>query len=346
VQNRKRLLLIGFGSIGLTHVKKASNFFNEVTVIDLNENKEQELLLLSKLLTIDVKFFNSIDELASDEKFDLIVIANWGPDHMQTFKKVSMLSSNILIEKPLVSRLSDLLVLKEQSTKGKIIIANHQWNYSGFKDKVKELQNQYTLGKINGAQVLGGAKCLVTNGIHYLALTSHLLEQFPKTVIGVSSSHNINPRRSDFVYYEGVSAWQYEGGQYLSIHFQNSSHVSETFRILFEHGIIEVKKGKMRAHTIGNQERDSISKPARTLHPTVKSQFVDAFTNENDTDGLDKLYKGFIEKTYIVEDFEPGYQASLGILASLFSSMKGSQVKISNLEQADEDEASIEWNIT
>jgi predicted dehydrogenase len=346
VPTSKRLLLIGFGSIGLTHIKKASKFYKEITVVDLIGNKKQELLLLSKLLTINVKFFRSIDELAANEKFDLIVIANWGPDHMQTFKRVSMLSSNILIEKPLVSRLSDLFILKEQSIKGKIIIANHQWNYSGFRDKVKELQNQYILGEINGAQVLGGAKCLVTNGIHYLALTSQLLEQYPKTVMCVSSSHNINPRRSDFVYYEGVSAWQYEGGQYLSIHFQNSSHVSETFRILLENGFIEVKRGKMRAHTIGIQERESISKPARTLHTTVKSQFVDAFTNENETDGLDKLYKGFLEKSYIAKDFEPGYQASLGILASLFSSKKGSQVKISNLEQADNNEASIEWNIT
>ena len=115
MRNSKKLLLIGFGSIGLTHIKKASKCFKEITVVDLDENKKQELLLLSKLLTINVKFFRSVDELAANEKFDLIVIANWGPDHMQTFKRVSMLSSNILIETSNESEVDSNLAILDKS---------------------------------------------------------------------------------------------------------------------------------------------------------------------------------------------------------------------------------------
>ena len=342
----KRLLLVGMGSIGTTHFSKASRIFNHITVLDVDESKELKVQTLGESLGIKTRYVKSTDNLFDGPEFELIVLANWGPDHASTYRNISKLSNNFLIEKPLTSKIGDLLFLREEVSAGKIIITNLQRNYSGFKEKVSDLQGAYDLGDLCGAQLFGGAKCLVTIGIHFLSLTSKLLGQYPSSVMAITNSRNINPRRNDFLYFDGVSVWEYGSGRFLSMHLQNNSHIGETFRILFEKGLIEVKNGLASVLAIPFEDRRVLDRPTKTAHPSQSLMSFEAFTIGNGKDGLDAIYEGFAEHTHKPEDFESGYQATLGIIASLLSSERKMSVNIQDIESIDSQLILKDWTIT
>jgi len=204
----------------------------------------------------------------------------------------------------------------------------------------------HDLGDLCGFQLFGGAKCLVTNGIHYLSLASNLLEEYPTSVMAMINATRINPRRKDFLYYEGVAGWAYSSDRYLSMQLHNSSHVSETLRIIFQNGIIEVKKGKMSALVIPREDRRALLHPAKTLHPSILSESVEAFTLGHEQDGLDVIYNMFLNHTHNPKDFDSGYQATLGIIASLVSSSQKTLIDIHDLEFFDNQLTISDWNIT
>lgn len=346
MESSKKLLLVGLGSIGITHFKKASRKFKSITVVDVDESKQTKVEELSRTQEVEASYLQNLDEIEKNEFFDLIVLANYGPDHYTTYKKLSTNSSHFLIEKPLTSKISDLLLLRREVSTEKIVITNLQWNYSGFKDKVLELREKNELGEIQGLQLLGGAKCLVTNGIHYLALSSQLLDSCPSSVLAMTESAKINPRRSDFAYYGGISAWRFPGNRFLSMHLQNESQVSEAYRVLFQNGIIEVRKGQMTTYSIPSEDRQLLVKPSKTLHALRASEAVDAFTFSNDQDGLDEIYKRFAEGSFLSYEFESGYNATLGILASLYSSRTGTLIDLENSKWIHEIDSELDWNIT
>ncbi len=342
----KKLLLIGFGSIGLTHFKKASKLFDDITVIDIDERKRRDVLLLGKLMGIKSRFLTDIKQIHGRELFDLIVIANWGPDHIQTYREVSNLSWSFLIEKPLVSKLKDLRELRKQSCHGKIIIANHQWLYSGFHQKVLDMQVNYDLGPLSGIQVFGGSRCLVTNGVHFLAMASQLFSHYPSSVYSIINPLKINPRGENFNYYGGVSVWNYATGGQLSVHFQLASNVSETARILFQNGFLQIEDGNMEVYAISVEDREKLAKPSWTIRPNKTSKIFSSFSYSSGRDGLDEIYRKFSENSFSLNDFDPGYHSTLGILASLHSSKEEQVVNISDFERIDDDSSQYDWKIT
>jgi len=329
----------------MTHLLKASNFYPDITVVDIDSSKEDVVKKYGKTLGIDIVFADSLHSEVL-KTFDLIVIANWGQDHVSTYRQVSGLSSNFLIEKPLASNIGDLNFLREEVMRGKIVVTNLQWNYSGFKEKLIGMREDNRLGELCGLQLFGGAKCLVTNGIHYLALANQVIGSRPITVIAKMDVSSINPRRSDFLYYGGVAVWNYPDNVSLSMHLNNRSKVSETLRILFEHGQVEVKKGTMIANKIPDGERRMLIKPAKTLHASESSESFEAFKDLNGRDGLDVIYRRFADGNFCKTDFEPGFDSTMGILASLYSSIRENSVNLQSNNWLGEDDFDVDWNIT
>jgi predicted dehydrogenase len=346
MNHNRRLLLVGMGSVGTSHLSKASRVFKNITVLDVDESKALKVQEFGESLGIETSYVKSADFLFDGPEFDLVVLANWGPDHASTYRELSKLSNNFLIEKPLTSKIGDLLFLREEVSAGKIIVTNLQRNYSGFKEKVSDLQGTFDLGDLCGVQLFGGAKCLVTIGIHYLSLTSKLLGQYPTSVMAITNSMNINPRRKDFLYFDGVSVWEYGGGKFLSMHLQNNSHIGETFRVIFENGLIEVGNGLASVLAIPFEDRRFLERPTKTLYPSQPLVSFEAFTISSEQDGLDAIYQGFEEHAHKPEDFEPGYQATLGTIASLLSSERKTSINIQDLESIDSQLILKDWNIT
>jgi len=156
----------------------------------------------------------------------------------------------------------------------------------------------------------------------------------------------INPRGENFNYFGGVTIWNYATGGQLSVHFQLSSNVSETTRILFQNGFLQLEDGNMEVYAISVEDREKLAKPTWTIRPNRTSEIFSSFSYSSGRDGLDEIYRKFSENSFDLNDFDPGYHSTLGILASLHSSKEEQVVNISDFERIDDDNSQYDWKIT
>ncbi len=343
-----RALVIGAGSVGKRHISICTSIFDEIWVVDIDEMKEIEVANLLHSAHVTFHFYRSVKELPRETLFDLVIISNWGPDHFETFLSVKMKSKRFLIEKPLVSRLRDLDDMKTILEKENLtVVTNLQWNYSGFREQLQALVESFRLGRPLDIQILGGAKCIVTNGIHYLALTSQIFGEYPESVTASLSESRINPRGEQFFYVGGVSTWRYSDNRFLSVHFQNNSNTSAVMRILFRNSVIEVVGSRMSLRTIPISEMMNIQKPIHTRDVSELLWSGDAFLWPDGKDGLYHLMEKLLSDK-IKEDFEFGYQATLGIIGALISSREERGINFRLLEnnKINKEYRDFEWRIT
>lgn len=343
-----KVLLIGLGSIGSLHFRTAGEFFLEVFVIDPNKSKLDDFNELKKELKTDGSFFLSIDQIPKNLTFDLCVIANWGPDHFQTFEDVAALGcKSFIIEKPLASKLSDLYKLQEISIKHNVrIIANLQTNYSHFSEKVFELTNKYQIGSLLGLYVSGGAKCVATNGIHYLALANQLFDEWPTSVFAELGSDPINPRGRHLSFFDGVANWTYPSKRNFSIHFHNDCRLSTTLRVIFQYGYIEVVNNNYKLYAIDREIVDGFTKPAHTSSATTLLSEGDAFESTGVSTPMKKLYASFLAANRNESTLDVGFHATEEILGALISSTLGVKVRLDDLASDYPEHLETDWKIS
>ena len=343
-----RALLIGLGSIGKVHFQAAGEFFSEVIVIDPNKSKLDDFNELESQLKTDGSFYFSIGQLPKNLTFDLCIIANWGPDHFKTFENLVALGCrSFIIEKPLASKLSDLYKLREISINHNVrVIANLQTNYSHFSEKVIELKDKFQIGGLLGLHVSGGAKCVATNGIHYLALANQLFNEWPTAVFADLGSDPINPRGSDLSFFDGVANWVYPSKRNFSIHFHNDSRLSATLRVIFQYGYMEVVNNTYRLYAIDREVVEGFTKPAHTSSATSLLSEGDAFETIGELTPIQKLYASFLNTNSSQSNFDVGFYATEEILGALISSTLGVKVKLGNLGSDYPEYIDKDWKIS
>ena len=115
-------LLIGYGSIGKRHLQQLVKRCEWVFVID-------PFLPASLQIEQRTQFFRNFEDFrkattSADNSTaipDVAVIANWGPDHYASIVQLQKLGiRKFLVEKPVVSRYSDLEKLESQISKNEI----------------------------------------------------------------------------------------------------------------------------------------------------------------------------------------------------------------------------------
>jgi predicted dehydrogenase len=315
-------VLVGLGSIGKSHLKYLNKHFRTIHIIDTNSNvfKEQKLDLSKSIKHTSLNQF--LDESVVPE---LSVISNWGPDHFNYFETLEKLGcTKFIIEKPLVSGLEDLEKMKNLKSKKNLdIFMNTPWVYSPIKARLREIQRDFKLGKICNLNVGGGAKCLVTNGIHYLALTIHLLEENPKFVWGKCKSSDINPRSQNFLFLEGTFNFEFGGMKFLNLNFSNSSRIQAQLSIIFENGIGVLDGDNLKI--IRNRPIDNIvdESPTKTYYPSEVVFEGNPFIDENGNDGIHKIYENILNLIN-GDGFDNAYITMKAIFLSLVSNEKNS----------------------
>ena len=325
----KKFILIGFGSIGRFHLSKMIN--SNVYIVD------------PKFSSIDfggdvrkkenVKVYEKLTDLPKLD-FDGATISNWGPDHFESLKSLTKLGvKNFLIEKPLVDSLYDIYKLERIKKKLKLKISVHlQWNFSNLKNRLKTISESNELGAIRSVIVFGGAKCLVMNGIHYLALASELLDSIPVNVTSKISSKPINPRGKQFKYYDGSMNFIYQNFRYLSMNFSNSSKISAEVVILFESGTARINDNEMIITRITRDKLKSDSRIVKTFTPTEIVYKGEAFKYEDGSDGSDFLYKNFMSNLESNGSFNQGIDATKWIIKALIASRLINKNKVFPIE--------------
>lgn len=310
---------MGFGSIGRFHLSKIKGY--EVYIVDPKLNSEY--LIPDELKSNNIFTFANITQLPKT-LYSGAVVANWGPDHLATVRKLRKLGiKNFILEKPLVDSLWDLHKLAKEKKKYNLEISIHiQWNYSGLVEKLIHLAEFHNLGKARSAIVFGGAKCLVMNGIHYLALTNKIFGEFPIDVKGLLSTSRINPRGERFLYYEGNLSYKYESEKYLALSFSNSSRVSAEYYIIFDRGTALISSNKLEVYGINQENLKSDPRVVKTFESKESKYFGEAFRLPDGSDGSDYIYKNFVSGNEVKDSFGEGLEATKWILEGLISSGK------------------------
>ena len=345
---KKKAILIGFGSIGKVHFQTAAHFYDEIIVVDIDSGKFDECNALSEKLNFKATFIQDLDQLADFQKFDVCIIANWGPDHFNTLERLIALGCNsFIIEKPLTSKLSDLYQLRDLCDQKELkVITNLQANFSLFREVLAELIVKFDLGEVLGFQVSGGAKCIATNGIHYLALANQVYNEWPTHVIADLKSDLINPRSYDLAFLDGVANWNYPSGKNLSIHFQNDSHLNVNIRLLFKFAYIEVINNTYNLFKIDQKDVQKFTKPAHTSSATLLLSTGDAFETLEGVTPIYKLYSEFQNSNSPAILFEAGYQATKGILGALISSSTGRKINLESYALGYVEYLETDWMIS
>jgi predicted dehydrogenase len=83
--------------------------------------------------------------------------------------------------------------------------------FSGVAEAVHHLEERHGLGPAVAVTVEGGARCLVTNGIHWLDLVCALYGALPTSVVSDARGEPLNPRGADLRYFGGTAIWSFPG---------------------------------------------------------------------------------------------------------------------------------------
>ena len=340
-------LIVGLGSIGKTHLKYILKFAGKIVVVD---PKPQTLDYIQAIESpVPMEWYRSIELVPKGELIEFAVISNWGPDHFSLIQEVAKLGVKyFLVEKPLVSKLHDLEELKRASLKGELkIITNMPISQGPLASRVLSLQLKGKLGQVQTILVSGGAKCLVTNGIHYIGLASKIFQSHPVNVVSSIENHSINPRSVNYVFAEGNSNWSYGNGKNLSISFSNNSHIQLSISIICKYGKIIIEENLATVFCISEEDHKKIDKPTRTFYPREIIDTFDPYHFLNGLDGLGSLYAQiqFLEED-VWDNSEDGYRATEAIIGMLISSETCSKVDLPLVPKVKEKYLSREWNIS
>ena len=348
MENQKKLssiLIIGLGSIGKTHLIFALKNFGEIFIVDPSE---QVMRYVHNHVESDrMKYFAKLEALPHGDIFDLTVIANWGPDHASTLRNLLALGNrNYIVEKPLTSRIADLLEMKNFVNNQEVKIAcNLTWSYSHFFEKIEEIGKRHELGKVQNILVSGGAKCLVTNGIHYVGLALQIFGESPEEVIALTHNSEINPRSPKLLFLDGSSTWGFSENRYLNISFSNNSHLQLSAVLNYPTARLVIEGNHATLYQISKDVISKMDKPTRTFLATEKTNEFNAFIDNDGNDGTSNIYKNFLNGDGW-DDFKHGEQATEAIFGMLISNQTGTKISLPLNRENITTYQNHEWNIS
>ena len=339
----EHVLLIGHGSIGKFHLDKLVDLVENVDVIEpLPKNQTPSIL---KKHACEINFYNNLSNLPDDKFYTFAVIANWGPDHVSTILKLLEKGiTKFLVEKPLCDSLSDLKLIEDLVSENKIeIISHYQWSYSYLPELINEITKKHDLGNTISMVVNGGAKCLATNGIHFLALAETIFIDIPIASSIIYVNDEINPRNKKFVFLEGNATWKYPNSKYLSINFFNKSHNALICVLNFEFGYAIIQNDEIKIYAIPFDRRFQFTSPTRTAIASDLVYEGQAFSYPDGSDGTDLVYSKLLDGL-TREDSAHGIQTIKDFILTLEKN-NGSEID-RDLSGVNSERLEKKWNLS
>jgi predicted dehydrogenase len=312
-------LVVGYGSIGKRHVEQLIQNSHEIWILD---NRD-----LSGEAPSDFKTIKTFDEIQiKNPQQSIAVIANWGPDHLETLVKLANLGfTNLILEKPITTSVENLYGIRDIKFKfGLNILINQGWNYSEFYNQISALQSEFRMGPPVAIWSVGGARCLSTTGSHIVHLASRLFDS--KATDYSSSIHfeKLNPRSPLLDYVEGVGSIRYESGARLSLNYTNLSSVEGTTFIYWRNHLAEIDAaGHFKLKS--NSDLVSASEKITKYSPALQFLF-DSRTEKNGVqiDNMQSTHsrsRNFVNFN-LTADFSSHFQSAFDLLMLLNSGVE------------------------
>jgi hypothetical protein len=210
---------------------------------------------------------------------------------------------------------------------------------------LSEVINDLKLGKLCNISVHGGAKCLATNGIHYLALANNLFDSYPISVSSNAENGGINPRGEELVFLGGYANWAYPDSRNLTVIFSNSSHNQLQINLEFEYGRVLIEGDQATPYSISLEDRKKLDKPSRTLYPKLNESRVFSISNGDDFAGIRSVYQYFLSESVINSKYL-GIVECEGIIAALISSLEKKVIELPISESFGNHYKEFDWKIS
>lgn len=194
-----RIAVIGYGYWGKNLVR---NFYSVpngslAMVIDQDATRLHALQQLYPQVAVST----SPAEALKNKTIDAIVIATPVSTHFELAKEALLHDKHVLVEKPMTASPTEAQMLIELAlAKGKLLMPDHTFLYTGAVQKMKELVAQGTVGKIqyidstriNLGLFQPDLNVLWDLAPHDLSICDYLIDEMPYSVQATGISHTRN----------------------------------------------------------------------------------------------------------------------------------------------------------
>lgn len=275
-------LLVGAGSVGLRHLQAMATRYERLLVVDSNP---MALERAKKLMARDLQTFTSLEGVASalagHEKETTAVVANWGTHRFTTFSALREIGvTRVFLEKPVANSIAALNELAQFAATNELLIAvGHQRRYVGVIEHIRDSAMPLCGGECTHIVVHGGAKCMITQGLHWVDFAFGVFGEDALSVSASLTEDAINPRGSALSYWAGSAIWRFPRDRHLTISYSNQSSVAESVHVYGPTGRADITDdldvityvrdgGQVRADPRVTRVGDVGTEPAMKWSPT------------------------------------------------------------------------------
>jgi predicted dehydrogenase len=261
-------VVVGAGSIGRRHAQALARRCERMIVIDPSADARRWVEAhVSAPITTAAALEPALEGVTSEASQAIAVIANWGPDHAETFHTmVDAGFTRLLCEKPLAhSPQAAWQIAQRAEREGLRLTFGMYLHYAGLPAFLTSELAEHAGGDAVMVSVHGGAQCLVTNGIHFLDLACGLFGEEPRAVWAEAVDGRINPRSPDLGFWAGTAVWSFSNGRSASISLSNHSSVSSAMHVYGPTGRIDLASvsGLDRPISVGSRDPREIARDPR-----------------------------------------------------------------------------------
>ncbi len=324
----KSALLVGCGSIGKKHLQEMLPKFDHVVVVDISEDALTWAIEEgARVGGASVAVARSVAEVLPKAPFHVATVANWGPDHVPTIRALQGAGQkNFVVEKPLADSIADARdILAEVERGGGKLWINLTRRYSGLPQGILDVAAKHNLGELTGVTVTGGARCIATNGIHYLDLATVLFGSLPISVTADLATQNINPRHESLAFYEGSVNYNYAGGKRFNCVFLNQSAVTENVRFYWRDAEGEMMPNGDFALRLRNpaeiEQYPAVTRTGYALNEVFRGNL---WLTADGRSGMTALYDAVVAEAGTTE----GARTAEDLLAALHASELGQRLSL------------------
>jgi len=317
-------ILVGYGSIGIKHANFLKSCSSKLVIIDPKFSSNKPLLDQQQNTNIiQLENWNSTRFNLNEQ--DVVVVANWGPDHSQSVEDaISIGAKQIVLEKPCVDSLEEIDKLIEIAFKFQVkVVVNQGDFYLDLGNRINQLGHELGLGSVVAIWVTGGARCLSTAGSHWISLANQIFMDNPIFIFGDAKNNFINPRSDNLSFYDGIFSFTYPGNRRLGINLTNNSSIKGRFEIYWKHAVGELYESELTIKRVEqtNTKITLYQEPTKMIFsgpvPWYKEGALKA-------DSLEVLYKSLLESDFkeVASNLRKHLDVTKATLLALISSEK------------------------
>lgn len=200
------IALIGYGYWGINLARNIvqNSKMSLKYIVDTNKIR----IDLAEKTYSGVSVIAEFDTVLSDPNIDAIVIATNPASHYELAKKSLQNGKHTLVEKPLVTEISQAEDLQEIAEKNKLVLmVDHTFMYNGVVRKMKQIIDSEDIGdvkyidatRINLGVFQNDINVLWDLATHDLSIVNYLLGSFPNAVSAIGKCH-IKPNIENIAY--------------------------------------------------------------------------------------------------------------------------------------------------